>query len=177
MDALRQLVQQALARPVAPPPAVVDPNGGPALPPGPIQTTTSTTAPPAPAAPAAIGTSPTKAWEQAYGDYAAGLYDLAVDGFTAFIRDFPKHDQADDAQFLIGRSYLQDAKNDKAVEAFDKVIRTYPASNSIPDSYYLKGVALRNLRQLDRAREAWETVVKTYPDSAAASLAKQALGK
>jgi tol-pal system protein YbgF len=177
VDALRQLVQQALARPVAPPPAVVDPNGGPALPPGPIQTTTSTTPPPAPAAPAAIGTSPTKAWEQAYGDYAAGLYDLAVDGFTAFIRDFPKHDQADDAQFLIGRSYLQDAKNDKAVEAFDKVIRMYPASNSIPDSYYLKGVALRNLRQMDRAREAWESVVKTYPDSAAASLAKQALGK
>jgi len=176
VDALRQLVQQALARPVAPP-VVVDPNGGPALPTAPVQTTTNGAAP-SPAAPAAtaIGTSPTKAWEQAYGDYAAGLYDLAVDGFTAFIRDFPKHDQADDAQFLIGRSYLQDAKNDKAVEAFDKVIRTYPMSNSIPDAYYLKGVALRNLRQLDRAREAWDTVVKTYPDSAAASLAKQALG-
>ena len=177
VDALRQLVQQALARPVAPP-VVVDPNGGPALPPAPVQTTTNGAAPPSPAAPAAtaIGTSPTKAWDQAYGDYAAGLYDLAVDGFSAFIRDFPKHDQADDAQFLIGRSYLQDAKNDKAVEAFDKVIRTYPMSNSIPDAYYLKGVALRNLRQLDRAREAWDTVIKTYPDSAAASLAKQALG-
>jgi tol-pal system protein YbgF len=177
VDALRQLVQQALARPVAPPP-VADPNGGPALPPGPVQTTSSTTPPPgATPPPAAIGTSPTKAWEQAYGDYAAGLYDLAIDGFTAFIRDFPKHDQADGAQFLIGRSYLQDAKNDKAVEAFDKVIRMYPTSGSIPDSYYLKGVALRNLRQLDRAREAWEAVVKNYPDSAAASLAKQALGR
>jgi TolA-binding protein len=71
---------------------------------------------------------------------------------------------------------LQDAKNDKAVEAFDKVIRTYPTSNSIPDAYYLKGVALRALRQIDKAREAWEAVVKGYPDSAAASLAKQALG-
>jgi tol-pal system protein YbgF len=174
VDALRQLVQQALARPVAPP-AVIDPNGGPAFP-GPASTTTSaallTPTPP----PAAIGTSPTKAWEQAYGDYAAGLYDLAVDGFTAFIRDFPKHDQADNAQFLIGRSYLQDAKNDKAVEAFDKVIRMYPNSNAIPDSYYLKGVALRSLRQMDQAREAWNTVVQKYPDSAAASLAKQALG-
>jgi tol-pal system protein YbgF len=176
VDALRQLVQQALARPVAAP-VLVDPNGGPALPP-PVPTTTSAAPTPAvPGGPAAIGTSPTKAWEQAYGDYAAGLYDLAVDGFTAFIRDFPRHDQADDAQFLIGRSYLQDAKNDKAVEAFDKVIRTYPMSNSIPDSYYLKGVALRNLRQLDKAREAWDTVVKMYPDSNAASLAKQALGR
>jgi tol-pal system protein YbgF len=175
VDALRQLVQQALARPVAPP-SVVDPNGGPALP-APVQTSggAGPTAPASPT-PSVIGTSPTKAWEQAYGDYAAGLYDLAVDGFTAFIRDFPRHDQADDAQFLIGRSYLQDAKNDKAVEAFDKVIRTYPTSNSIPDSYYLKGVALRNLRQLDKAREAWEAVIKNYPDSPAASLAKQALG-
>ena len=111
--------------------------------------------------PTAIGTSPTKAWEQAYGDYAAGLYDLAVDGFTAFIRDFPKHDQADDAQFLIGRSYLQDAKNDKAVEAFDKVIRTYPMSNSIPDAYYLKGVALRNLQA---ARQGARSVGHRHQD-------------
>jgi tol-pal system protein YbgF len=170
VDALRQLVQQALARQTVP--ASGDPTGATPLP-GPAPTSA---APPPNPTPTAIGTSPTKAWEQAYGDYAAGLYDLAVDGFTAFIRDFPKHDQADDAQFLIGRSYLQDAKNDKAVEAFDKVIRTYPTSNSIPDAYYLKGVALRALRQIDKAREAWEAVVKGYPDSAAASLAKQALG-
>ena len=57
------------------------------------------------------------------------------------------------------------------------MIRTYPASNNVPASYYLKGVALRSLKQADRAREAWETVIKTYPDSAAASQAKQALGR
>jgi tol-pal system protein YbgF len=171
VDALRQLVQQALARPA--PTTQSDPSGTPA---GPVQTGSATPSPVSPP-PTAIGTSPTKAWEQAYGDYAAGLYDLAIDGFTAFIRDFPRHDQADDAQFLIGRSYLQDAKNDKALEAFDKVIRTYPTSNTIPDAYYLKGVALRNLRQNDKAREAWDAVVKGYPESAAASLAKQALGK
>src|SRR3954471_23622325 len=58
VDALRQLVQQALARPVAPP-VVVDPNGGPALPPGPVPSTGNRGAPSAQAtAPAAIGTSP-----------------------------------------------------------------------------------------------------------------------
>ena len=30
---------------------------------------------------------------------------------------------------------------------------------------------------MDRAREAWDTVIKTYPDSAAASQAKQAIGR
>jgi tol-pal system protein YbgF len=172
VDALRQLVQQALARQPAqttdltalgttPPPA----GGGTAAP------------APVPAPPRLAGASPTKTYEQAYGDYAAGLWDLAIDGFEAFLKDFPTATQADEAQFYIGRAFLNDAKYDKAVDAFDKVIRTYPASNNVPSSYYLKGVALRSLKQMDRAREAWDTVIKKYPDSAAASQAKQAVGR
>ena len=163
VDALRQLVQQALARP-----AISD-AGAPSTAPG------GAAAPPAPATgSASSGASPTKTYEQAYGDYAAGLWDLAIDGFEAFLKDFPRATQADDAQFYIGRSYLNDGKYDKAVDAFDKVIRVYPMSTTVPDSYYLKGVALRSLKQTDRAREAWDLVIKNYPDSPAASLAKQA---
>jgi tol-pal system protein YbgF len=171
VDALRQLVQQALARPPAQTTDLAAP--GTTSPPPPSGTTPA----PAPAPPRLAGASPTKTYEQAYGDYAAGLWDLAIDGFDAFLKDFPTATQADEAQFYIGRAYLNDAKYDKAVEAFDKVIRTYPASNNVPSSYYLKGVALRSLKQMDRAREAWDTVIKTYPDSAAASQAKQAIGR
>jgi tol-pal system protein YbgF len=171
VDALRQLVQQALARPAA---QTTDLTAPGTTPPPPLGGGTSA---PAPAPPRLAGASPTKTYEQAYGDYAAGLWDLAIDGFDAFLKDFPTATQADEAQFYIGRAYLNDAKYDKAVEAFDKVIRTYPASNNVPSSYYLKGVALRSLKQMDRAREAWDTVIKTYPDSAAASQAKQAIGR
>jgi tol-pal system protein YbgF len=171
VDALRQLVQQALARPSAQTTDLTAPGPTPPPPAG------ASTPAPAPAPPRLAGASPTKTYEQAYGDYAAGLWDLAIDGFDAFLKDFPTATQADEAQFYIGRAYLNDAKYDKAVEAFDKVIRTYPASNNVPSSYYLKGVALRSLKQMDRAREAWDTVIKTYPDSAAASQAKQAVGR
>jgi tol-pal system protein YbgF len=171
VDALRQLVQQALARPSAQTTDLTAPGPTPPPPAG------ASTPAPAPAPPRLAGASPTKTYEQAYGDYAAGLWDLAIDGFDAFLKDFPTATQADEAQFYIGRAYLNDAKYDKAVEAFDKVIRTYPASNNVPSSYYLKGVALRSLKQMDRAREAWDTVIKTYPDSAAASQAKQATGR
>ena len=88
---------------------------------------------PTPAPPRLAGASPTKTYEQAYGDYAAGLWDLAIDGFDAFLKDFPTATQADEAQFYIGRAYLERRENDKAVEAFDKVIRTYPASNNVPE--------------------------------------------
>jgi tol-pal system protein YbgF len=171
VDALRQLVQQALARSPA---QTTDLTAPGATPPPPVGANTPA---PTPAPPRLAGASPTKTYEQAYGDYAAGLWDLAIDGFDAFLKDFPTATQADEAQFYIGRAYLNDAKYDKAVEAFDKVIRTYPASNNVPSSYYLKGVALRSLKQMDRAREAWDTVIKTYPDSAAASQAKQAIGR
>jgi tol-pal system protein YbgF len=171
VDALRQLVQQALSRqpgqasdlpPVGSTPPVADGASAP---------------PPPPTTPRLAGASPTKTYEQAYGDYAAGLWDLAIDGFEAFLKDFPTATQADEAQFYIGRAYLQDAKYDKAVDAFDKVIRNYPASNNVPSAYFLKGVALRSLKQMDAARDAWDTVMKKYPDTAAASQAKQALGR
>jgi tol-pal system protein YbgF len=171
VDALRQLVQQALARPSA---QTTDLTAPGATPPPPASGSTPA---PAPAPSRLAGASPTKTYEQAYGDYAAGLWDLAIDGFDAFLMDFPTATQADEAQFYIGRAYLNDAKYDKAVEAFDKVIRTYPASNNVPSSFYLKGVALRSLKQMDRARESWDTVIKRYPDSAAASQAKQAIGR
>ena len=68
---------------------------------------------------------------------------------------FPKSDQADDAQVLIGTSYLMAGNYDKAVEAFDKAIRDYPTGNAIPDAYYRKGVALRHLgRSRQRPRGA-----------------------
>jgi tol-pal system protein YbgF len=171
VDALRQLVQQALARQPGQA-SDVPPLGGA---PPPVEGSTPTSPPPT--TPRLAGASPTKTYEQAYGDYAAGLWDLAIDGFEAFLKDFPTATQADEAQFYIGRAYLQDAKYDKAVGAFDKVIRNYPSSNNVPSSYFLKGVALRSLKQMDAARDAWDTVTKKYPDTAAASQARQALGR
>ena len=128
----------------------------------------------APAA-VALGTSPQRAWDTAYSDYVGGQYDLAVLGFEAYIRDFPKSDMADNAQVLIGKSLMLDNKYDKAVEAFDKVIRNYPAGDAVSEAYYQEGVSLQHLGQNDKARDAWETVIKKYPDSTPATLAKQKL--
>jgi tol-pal system protein YbgF len=167
IDALRQLVQQALSRA-----STSTESPSPGLPGAPGNT------PPANTPPATTtGASPTKTYDQAYGDYALGLYDIAIDGFEAFLRDAPRAVQAPEAQFYIGSAYLNDGKYDKAVEAFDKVIRVYAGSPRVPEAYYRKGVALRSLKQVDRAREAWDYVVKNFPDTSAASLAKQALGQ
>jgi tol-pal system protein YbgF len=176
LESLRELVQEGFSRP---PPVALDVSAAAAPPDGapgaPDPSAVPTPAPPAPVEPLAAGSSPRRMYDQAYGDYTAGLYELAIDGFEAYLRDFPKSDMADEAQLYIGNAALLDKKDREAVEAYDKVIRTYPASNSVPEAYYKMGLALRNLREIDRAREAWEFLVTTYPDSTAAILAKQAL--
>ena len=171
VDALRQAVQQAAART---PPAAPDAPDAPAPDTAAAGAAPTTPAPAAPA-PAPGVVSPTRLYDMAFSSYTSGLYDLAIDGFNSFIRSFPKHEMADDAQVHIGNSYLLDGKNDKAVEACDLAIRTYPNGDKIPDAYYKKGLALQNLRDMNGAREAWEHVVKAAPDTDAGRLAKQRL--
>ena len=41
-------------------------------------------------------------FDNAYADYTAGQYDLAIHGFQTYIHTFPLSDKADDAQLNIG---------------------------------------------------------------------------
>jgi TolA-binding protein len=170
VDSLRQSLQQA-----ARPSPTVEPDaaaGGAAAPAG----------APAPAAsPApAVGVSPMKLFDSAQSDYWAGSYELAISGFTDYIKSFPKSDKADDAQVLICNAYLTDGKYDKAVEACDVAIRTYPTGDKIPEAYYRKGVALQALKDPDGARDAYERAIKGDPggeDGTIGRLAKQGLDR
>src|SRR2546423_12769327 len=101
VDALRQLVQQALARMTAP--VAVDPSA-------PASTSGGANVPPA-GAPALSGASPTKTYEQSYGDYTPGLRDLATAAFQAFLKAFPPSTQAPNAQPLIGRAHQNRPKS------------------------------------------------------------------
>ena len=122
-----------------------------------------------------VALSPQKMQDAANADYAAGQYDLAIDGFNAYIKNFPKSDWADDAQLLICRSFENEAKYPQALDACDAVIRNYPNGNSVPDAYYHKGLAQKALKDTDAARATWETLINNYKDSTAAQLAQQAL--
>lgn len=165
LDALRD----SLPAPGAPgPSASADPS---ATPPG----ADPTTAPPA--VPSTAGLSPQRLYDTAYADFASGQWAMAITGFETFIKAFPRSDQADQAQYYIGESYLLDNKYADAVAAYDRVIANFPNGDQVPLAYYKRGIALFNLKQIDRARESWDTVVKRFPDSDASRLAKQGLDR
>jgi len=136
-----------------------------------------TTPPPAPPPPSTAGLSPTRMFDTARADYAAAQWSLAVTGFDAFLKTFPRSEMADDAQFYIGETYYFQNRWPDAVAAYNQVIQNYPMTNAVPDAYYKRGLAQERLGQLDAARESWNTAVTKYPDSDAGRLAKQALDR
>jgi tol-pal system protein YbgF len=141
-------------------------------------TTAQGGAPPATAPsvpPVASGVQPQRLFDSSYGDYTAGNYSLAVQGFESYLRAFPKSIRAHEAQLYAAESLAYDKKDMEAVVAYDRVITNYPGSPSVPQAYYKRGLALERLGETARARESYEEVVKQFPDATQATLAKQRL--
>ena len=137
-----------------------------------VAPTSASTAPPVPP-----GVSPTQTFDRARGDYMAGQYSLAVQGFESYIRTFPTLPTAADAQYYVGEAYRLDSKPKEALSAYDKVIANYPTSAAVSGARFKRGDVLETLGQLDAAKTEYEIVLKNHPESSEARLAKQRLDR
>jgi tol-pal system protein YbgF len=144
-----------------PAPAATDPNA----PPVPVD----------PNAPPATGTTPKQLFDLAFGDYTAGQWDLAIQGFQTYLKAYPKSPMSPQAAFYIGQAHYAAGRFKDAIAAYDELIAAYPGTESVAEAYYKRGLAFERLGQGDRARQSLEFVVKNFPDSNTATLARQAL--
>jgi tol-pal system protein YbgF len=167
IDALRESITRMQTSPLGAPATPLDPN------------TPGTPAPAGPPSgvPSAVGLSPTRMYEQAFADYAAGQWSLAISGFEQFLKTFPKSEMADDAQLHIGETHYAGGKYQDAIAAYNQVIQNYPTSNSAPQAYYKRGAAQERIKDVEGARASWEFVIKNWPESQQATLAKQSLDR
>ena len=142
----------------------------------PLEPPAGSVAPP-PVAAVNPGVSPRRMYDTAWADYTNGQWVLAVEGFEAYLKTFPRSELADDAQFYIGQTYYADGEFRDAVAAFEQVLLNYPDGDVVPEASYKRGLALDRLGETDRARQAFELVATNYPDSTMATLAQQALDR
>jgi tol-pal system protein YbgF len=174
LEAVRQAVSTMPAPGAAAATPGQEPGAAPAGEPGVAPAGSPTTAPPTPPGSAPF-ISPQRMYDNAYSDYMGGQFDLAIQGFNAYIASFPKSDKADDAQLNIGNAYYAAGKYREAADAFQKVVANYPQSDTLPVAYYKMGLTYTELKQLDPARKAFETVLQKYPSAPESFLAKQRL--
>jgi tol-pal system protein YbgF len=136
-------------------PAAPPPNAG----------TGATSAPP----PAAV------LYQNAYRDQDAGKYDLALSGFTDFLKFYPEDPNAPRAQFNIGEAHRGLKKFDFAAQDYDAVIERYPSSDITPDAYLSKGIALREAGRKTDSAATFRALIANFSRSSQAAKARDEL--
>ena len=129
----------------------------------------------APAAPAAPAPAPRELYSQAYADYARANFDLAIQGFSEYIRNYPGTDFTDNAQYWIGECLYSKKMYAEAIDAWNVLLRDYPSSDKIPDARVKKGMSLERLGRKSQALVEYRYVVDRFPNSQAARLARERL--
>jgi tol-pal system protein YbgF len=167
LESLRQTIA-AIPQPVAASAPSTDPAADPSAAAAP-----TTAAPASPVPPPTV--SPARTYDSAYSDYTAGHYEIAIAGFQTFLKFFPRHSNADDAQLNIGNSLFNAGKFREAAIEYQRVLSDYPKTDSVPAAYYKLGQTYMQLKQPDLARKAFETLTQNHPTANEAYLAKQAL--
>ena len=162
---LEQRLQQTAAAPAAPAPAAPLAEAASGAP-GPLAAPPVATVPPPP---------PRELYSQAYADYARGNYDLAIQEYREYLRNYPNTDLSDNAQYWIGECYFSKGRYNEAVAAWDDLLRDYPASDKLPDARYKKGVTLERLGRKREALVEYRNVVERYPNSEAGRKAREKL--
>ena len=123
------------------------------------------------------GLTPTHAFNLSHNDYLGGRYDLAIDGFRQFLRDYPSTSLTPTVQYLIGSSYYHKKNYQDAIQEFDTLVREHPQSEKVPPALYKMGLAYVEVQDLAKARELFKQVVKDYSDADEAKLAKKKLAE
>ena len=169
----------AAAAPVAAPAAATaaaSPSPSPANPGTAAAATSSSSLPPASLSStdqAAIQRS----YENAYSNYRLSDYPSAIRGFEAFLKSYPKHALAPNAQYWIGESYAHLKQYRDAIDAERRLLGTYPDSAKAPDALLIIGTAEGSLGDNAAARKTFEELIAKYPASDAAEKAKGRLAK
>jgi tol-pal system protein YbgF len=113
-------------------------------------------------------------YDAAYLDLTKGNYDLAITGFTNYLKYFPETEQAANAQYWLGECYYQKKNYTRAAIEFHKVLETYSTGTKVPSALYKLGLSLLELKS-NQANKYFEELVNNYPNTQEAKLAEEKL--
>ena len=125
--------------------------------------------------PAGPTADPQSLYNSAYNDYLRGKYDLALQGFEEYLKNFPGTELADNATYWIGECYYRQRRYRQAVDQFEGVLSRYPRSDKSASALLKKGYALIELGDRSQGTTQLRQVIRQYSTSDEANLARQRL--
>lgn len=117
--------------------------------------------------------SPDSIYFTSYSDYNKKNYDLAIEGFSQFVKHFPENVLADNSLYWIGECYYAQKEYSKAIKIFSDIINKYKSGDKVPDALLKKGYALIEMDQIENGITVLKELITDFPLSEEAYLAQQ----
>ncbi|OAN50499.1 tol-pal system protein YbgF [Paramagnetospirillum marisnigri] len=134
------------------------------------------------AAAPAVPKDPQAAYDDAYSQLQKGDFDSAERGFQGFLKSFPNHQLAGNAQYWLGDIAFSQKKDFAAsAKLFGEAYKKYPKHSKAPDMLYKLGASFGQLDMKDQACRTFALLFAEHPGMAdrlkrAATGDKQRLG-
>ena len=114
-------------------------------------------------------------YEAAKVAFDSGQFEVAREKFQQLLKQFPKSEKSDNAQFWIGEIYFREKWYEKAIMEYQKVIENFPDGNKVPASLLKQGLSFFNLDEKANARLILKEMINKYPASSEAKIAQDKL--
>jgi tol-pal system protein YbgF len=117
---------------------------------------------------------PSSVYQNAYGDYSMGRFDLAYSGFQSFTDKYSNAELAPQAQFYMGECFYSMSMWDKALEEYKKVEQHYKKRSDLVSSARLKiALCCQKLGKNEEAISVFLSIIKDFPQSPESLTAKE----
>jgi tol-pal system protein YbgF len=124
-----------------------------------------------------VADSKTKAYDAAYQLFKDKKYREARERFEAFIREYPKTDLTDNAQFWIAESYYHEKDFENAILSYETLLKKYPDSDKAGSGMLKQGSAFAEIGDAKTGKIILNKLVEKYPNSKEAETAKKKIAE
>lgn len=104
-------------------------------------------------------------WEALSKAYRINKYSYARALARAYIERYPKDDHADDAQYIIGSTYLRQGQPAAALGEFQKVLSSYRKGDALDETLFDMSKAFVEVRSCNDAATALKALLKNHKKS------------
>jgi TolA-binding protein len=116
-------------------------------------------------------------WEALTKAYRINKYSYTRGLARAYVERYPKDEHADNAQYMIGSSYLKQGQAAAALGEFQKVLSTYRKGDALDKTLYEMSKAFLDVRSCNDASTALKALLKNHRRSKLVPEAKTDLRK
>jgi tol-pal system protein YbgF len=123
------------------------------------------------------GNERVKAYDDAYQAFKDKKYKESRRKFESFIKDYPKNDLTDNAQFWIGETYYSEKDYEGAILAYETLLKKYPGSAKTSAAMLKQGLAFTDIGDAKTGAIILRRLIERFPDSKEAAAARKKIAE